>query len=71
MSALVFPKGDVFYVPGNARKSEACIGTPVIDQSRGSGSSPSCHGGSPAADHQGVEQCEATKSAEIGARSVR
>jgi len=44
---------------------------PVIDQSRGSDCSPSCHGGSPAADHKGVEQCEATKFTEIGAGSVR
>jgi len=41
---------------------------PVIDQSHGS---PSCHGGSPAADHKGVEQCEATKFTEIGAGSAR
>lgn len=44
---------------------------PVIDQSRGSGCGPSCHGGSPAADHKGVEQCEATKFTEIGAGSAR
>lgn len=44
------------------------IGTPAIDQSRGS---PPCHGGSPAADHQGVEQCEITKFTKIGAGSVR
>lgn len=44
---------------------------PVIDQLRGSGCSPSCHGGSLAADHKGVEQCETTKFTKIGAGSAR
>lgn len=65
------PRGTTcFYAPENAY-SEPRSGTPVIDQSRGSSGSPSCHGGSLAADRQGVEQCEATKFTEIGAGSVR
>jgi len=43
---------------------------PVIDQTRGSGWNPSCHGGSPAADHKGVEQCKITKFTEISTRSA-